>query len=209
MSWWTALCGDAPEGQRPGGLPLTERAAGLSGISGESRVLDVGCGRGETLRFLRERCGCEALGVEADASLCADGVIHARAEKLPFEAASFDGVLLECTLSQIEDADAALAECARVLRPGGRLIVSDLYARDGGEHTKSAMGRVESRAALAERFSRAGFREALFEDQSEALVSLWAGAMLSGGEDACALLRANRAEDLKPGYYLWIGEKSE
>lgn len=48
-------------------------------------------------------------------------VVAARAEQLPFADARFDTVLASCVLCTVADPDAALAEMARVLRPGGRL----------------------------------------------------------------------------------------
>ena len=207
MSWWASICAGCGEGQRPGGFELTDRAAALGGISADSRLLDVACGGGATLRHLRETYGCEALGVEKDPTLCGGGVLCGSAEALPFESGRFDGVLIECALSQFEDADAALAECARVLKRGGFLAITDLYARDGAEHPDSCMGRVESRAALERRLARWGFAQLLFEDHSDALTSLWAGAILSGDESASGLRSAAKAAGMKPGYCLLLGRK--
>jgi ubiquinone/menaquinone biosynthesis C-methylase UbiE len=49
------------------------------------------------------------------------------ARSLPFDDASFDGVVLTTVLGEIPDQEAALAEIARVLRPGGRLVVGELF----------------------------------------------------------------------------------
>ncbi len=209
MSWWEQICADCREGRRPGGFALTDRALALCGVSAGDRLLDVACGDGATLRRLRETYACEALGIERDAALCGGDILCGGAENLPFENERFDGVLIECALSQLADADTALAECARVLRSGGFLAITDLYARDGTEHLNSCMGRVESREALERRFARRGFTQTAFEDHSDELVSLWAGAMMSGtgGESASELWRTAKAAGMKPGYYLWTGRK--
>ncbi len=45
------------------------------------------------------------------------------AENLPFADGSYDGVILQAVLEHVEDAEAVLSECARVLRPGGSILI--------------------------------------------------------------------------------------
>ena len=52
---------------RPGGLKLTKVSADFAGITANSRVLDIGCGTGTTLRFLRDTYGCGVSGIDASA----------------------------------------------------------------------------------------------------------------------------------------------
>jgi SAM-dependent methyltransferase len=68
-----------------------------------------------TLRRARER------GVERIAATRGD------ARSLPYADASFDAAYLVTVLGEIPDQDAALRELARVLRPGGRLVVGELF----------------------------------------------------------------------------------
>jgi ubiquinone/menaquinone biosynthesis C-methylase UbiE len=49
------------------------------------------------------------------------------ARKLPYPNATFDGAYLTAVLGEIPDRDTALAELARVLKPGGRLVVGELF----------------------------------------------------------------------------------
>jgi ubiquinone/menaquinone biosynthesis C-methylase UbiE len=56
-------------------------------------------------------------------------IVDARAEALPFPDASFDTAVVTFALCSVADQDAALAEIARVLRPGGRLLFLE-HVRD-------------------------------------------------------------------------------
>jgi ubiquinone/menaquinone biosynthesis C-methylase UbiE len=56
-------------------------------------------------------------------------IVDARAEALPFPDASFDTSVVTFALCSVDDLDTALAEIARVLRPGGRLLFLE-HVRD-------------------------------------------------------------------------------
>jgi ubiquinone/menaquinone biosynthesis C-methylase UbiE len=73
---------------------------------------------------------------------------RADAQSLPYEANRFDGAFLVAALGEVPDQDAALGELARVIRPGGRLVVGELF----GDPHWVRLG------ALRERAERAGFR---------------------------------------------------
>ena len=105
--------------------------AALAPVRG--RVLDAGCGTGGLLALLRARrpdlmlIGCEWDGWAAARAAGKAGVAVARGGvgALPFAAGSFDAVVLADVLChEAVDPPAALAEVARVLRPGGRLVVN-------------------------------------------------------------------------------------
>lgn len=97
------------------------------------RALDVGCGEGRFCRLLRER-GVEAIGLDPTEKLLLTARQRdpqgdyrlAGAEALPFSDAEFDIVVSYLVLIDIPDFRTAIAEMARVLRPGGRLVVANL-----------------------------------------------------------------------------------
>ncbi|HWQ07700.1 MAG TPA: methyltransferase domain-containing protein, partial [Holophaga sp.] len=173
---------------RPGGFTITDRGLELCAFPQGARLLDVGCGRGETVRHLRA-AGFEGLGVDRDVDVIR-GAAHlscARAEALPFADGSMEGVLMECSLSVTEDPGLALAECRRVLRLGGRLLLTDVYARGHSAELKGCLGRVETRTELERRFAAAGFRLAHVEDFSGHLRAFWGQRLLEHGPEAlCA-----------------------
>ena len=83
-------------------------------------ILDVAAGPGVVLSRLCERVGANGVAVDADPAM---GVDVARAEVLPFAEGVFDHVLFQHAIGHVEDAERALAEIRRVLRPGGTLSV--------------------------------------------------------------------------------------
>lgn len=208
--WWTSLFCGCGEGEKPGGLELTRRAVQFCGFGPDSRLLDVAAGKGETVRFLRRTLGCQIDGLDSGPACQCSDVSLGRAESLPFSDGTFDGVFLECALSQMDEPDLVLRQCARVLRSGCFLVLSDLYARKGGDvHTP--LGRLDSREGLEARLSHAGLEPVLFEDHTAVLTSLWAGAILSGR--SCQALDVLHGPDwpegVKLGYHLCVARKTD
>ncbi|QIM22989.1 class I SAM-dependent methyltransferase [Phycicoccus sp. HDW14] len=117
---------------------------------GSARVLDAGCGTGRMGRFLADR-GCSVVGVDLSPGMLAMArrdhpdldVREASVTELPFENGSFDGVLFWYSLIHLPDDDAAvaLAEAARVLRPGGYVLVGS----QKGEGTVDVGARLRER----------------------------------------------------------------
>ena len=180
---------------RPGGFALTDRALAFCAFPPGARILDLGCGRGATVRHARRVHHLDAWGVDPDPARIAGRahLLRARAEHLPFPADSVAGVLLECSLSVMDDPEAVLAECRRVLKPGGRLVLSDVYARGQAARLRGCLGRVDRKETLVARLSAQGFGLELFEDCSEHLRVLWAQQVFEKGLAAlCAELGADR-----------------
>jgi ubiquinone/menaquinone biosynthesis C-methylase UbiE len=104
------------------------------------RVLDIGCGTGLLLRELARRLpdSCELTGVDAAAGMVEAArsgqrgprlsYLLGRAERLPFCDSSFDLVISTTSFDHWSDQAAGLAECRRVLAPGGRLVLTDLFS---------------------------------------------------------------------------------
>jgi ubiquinone/menaquinone biosynthesis C-methylase UbiE len=99
---------------------------------GEGSALDVGCGTGEEVRAMAAIAGA-AVGVDASRTFVEEArrrtkpdqdarFEHARAEELPFEDGSFDGVRTERTLQHVDDLASALDEMWRVAKPGARIV---------------------------------------------------------------------------------------
>ena len=197
---------------RPGGFAITDRALAFCAFPAGARILDIGCGSGATVTHARRTHHLAACGIDSDPA-CVAGREHllcARAEHLPFPADVMDGLLLECSLSVMDDPEAVLAECRRVLKPGGRLAISDVYARGEAARLGGCLGRVDRRETLIASVQDRGFGLELFEDHSGHLRALWAQRVFEQGAGAlCAELGADR-RTLKAvgcGYCLLVARK--
>jgi ubiquinone/menaquinone biosynthesis C-methylase UbiE len=127
--------------ERPAMLALAGDVAGR-------RILDAGCGSGPLLAALRDR-GAIVTGIDKSAGMvelarrrlgdAADLRVAELGSPLPFPDDMFEDVTASLVLHYLEDWNPALAELRRVLKPGGRLIVSvnhpfaeNLWHREAG-----------------------------------------------------------------------------
>ncbi len=125
-----------------GGIGAVDALARRAGVAEASRVLDVCAGLAGPARFLATRRGCRVVGVELHAGRAASAarltrdvgldarvaMVRGNGVALPFRRHTFDVCLSQEGLLHIPDKAAALAECRRVLIPGGRLVFTDWVA---------------------------------------------------------------------------------
>ena len=99
-------------------------------LSNGALVLDVACGTGDLCHTL-ELEGCRAVGTDFSAGMLAARrtdapVVRADAVRLPFPDAMFDGLTCGFALRNFVALGPVLAECARVVRSGGRIVLLDV-----------------------------------------------------------------------------------
>jgi ubiquinone/menaquinone biosynthesis C-methylase UbiE len=145
-------------------LTLLETLVPLQG----ARLLEAGCGAAQLARaLLRRYTDAELVGLEVDERQLAKNLLapaerlrfeRAGAQDIPFADARFDGALMLKSLHHVPMPlmDRALAELARVLRPGGWLYVSEpVYAGPFNELVRLYNDEGEVRAAAQAALDRA------------------------------------------------------
>ena len=142
----------------------------LSRVPAPSRVLDVGSGTGYVLRQLAARLphATEFTGVDAAPSMvevASDSATDKRlrfqqgmAERLPVADAAYDLIVSTTSFDHWTDQAAGLRECARALKPGGTLILTDQFSnllwptllagRRGKARTRARAARLITQAGL-------------------------------------------------------------
>ncbi len=170
--------------------------------NGVGRMLDIGTGTGRLLELLAPRVS-SGVGVDASRAMLALARSRlARADlahcavrladmyRLPLPDASFDLVVLQMVLHHAEDPASALAEAARVLRPGGRLVAIDLAPHQNEEclhrlaHRWPGFGEEQMRGLLQAAGTAPGATVAV---PGTLEVRLWTAARLAVAESPAAL----------------------
>ena len=169
--WWRRNPSACPYGQRfwvEAPHPLITRGRLRETLEPEAgeRILEIGPGTGYYTLDLAAWVGPEGrieifdlqremldhtLGRATSHGLTNVTATEGDARELPFEDASMDAVVLTLVLGEIPDPDTAIREIARVLRPGGRLIVGELFG-DPHYTFPGALRRLADQAGL--RFER-------------------------------------------------------
>jgi ubiquinone/menaquinone biosynthesis C-methylase UbiE len=106
---------------------------GLKTLAGGS-LLDVGCGRGETMELARQFGFSPVRGLEVVPYLCGEDVDHGFAHAIPHEDKSFDVVTMFDVMEHLvpEDTDAVCEELERVARKHVLLTVHNGSSRHNG-----------------------------------------------------------------------------
>jgi ubiquinone/menaquinone biosynthesis C-methylase UbiE len=152
---------------------LYDVAAGLD-INEASRVLDAGCGLGTHACGLAARYGCTVVGLdfaETNVKLAcgrtkkeglSDLISYQQGDiqEMPFDDTVFDLVWCRDMLVHVRHLEKAFAECWRVLKPGGAMIVHTIFATDLLE-PKEAAWLYEILDIVPENMSPVYFKEAL------------------------------------------------
>ena len=173
----------------------------FSAVQPGDTVLDLGSGAGLDLILAARKTGpagqvigvdmTEAMNARARQNVAQAGLQNVEVrrgiiEDLPVESASVDWVISNCVLNLSPEKHRVFGEVARVLRPGGRLQISDIVIEDVPRWTRWVAGRFS--AAIAWSFAEAdylsGLRAAGLEDVAVVVRQRYDASTLAGFLDA-------------------------
>ena len=163
--WWRKNPSACPYGQRfwveaPHPFITRERLREILDAKAGERLLEVGPGTGyytlDMAEWVGDGGGVEIFDIQqemldhtmrraSERGLANVTPTLGDAQALPYEDDSFDAAILTTVLGEIPDQDAALRELARVLKPGGRLVVGELF----GDPHMVTLGALKRRAGAA------------------------------------------------------------
>jgi ubiquinone/menaquinone biosynthesis C-methylase UbiE len=163
--WWRRNPSACPYNQRfwvqaPHPFITRERLREILGATAGERILEVGPGTGYytldvagwidpggkmDILDLQQEMLDHTMRRAGEAGLDNLTPTNSDATEMPYEDASFDAAYLVTVLGEIPDQDAALRELARVIKPGGRLVVGELL----GDPHYVTLGNLRLRAAGA------------------------------------------------------------
>ncbi len=181
---------------RPGGLSLTGSLVKACGFRYGDRVVDIGCGTGKSVEFLCDQFRLNAAGIDLSGLLLGLGkkrtpylhLIQAAGGALPFADSTINGLIAECSLSVMNYSDWILAEMHRILTPGARLGISDIYIRnpDFADALRNipctgCVSGALTHFELTRKLEDNGFRVLGWEDQSVLLKEFAAHLIMENG----------------------------
>lgn len=212
-----------------GGLAAVEALARRAGIVAGARVLDVCAGLGGPARFLASRHAARVIALDLHPGRCAGAArltrlvglealvrpLRADAQALPFRAGRFTAVISQEGLLHVPDKGRVLAECARVLAPGGRIAFSDWIATPRlGDNERARLGTwmaavtIQSMAGYGALLARAGFTGVETEDLSAEWIDILRQRFAmyrSLRADTVARLGEARYEEYSQLYAFFVG----
>jgi len=145
-----------------GGLTATDALAHHAHINESTHVLDLCCGLGGPARYLAYHHGCRVTGVDMNTDRLAGAVRltertklqdrvlfhHANALQTGLADETFDVIVSQEAFCHIPDKKTLIAECVRLLKPGGRIVYTDILARNS--MTNEIRSRLENEMVFSE-----------------------------------------------------------
>jgi len=196
-----------------GGAPASIKLLKKAGLDG-GLVLDAGCGIGGSSRLMAQLFNCRVTGVDLAQKFIEAADFLAQCTglenktrfqqgsilELDFADNTFDAVLCQHVLMNIEDKAVAVKEFFRVLKPGGKLILHEVTKGSDAKvefpvpwASKSSISFLQPWDTLAEILETWGFKTLIYSDESHAALS-WQEMAKKAAQK-----RVFNTQDLSPG----------
>ena len=130
------------------------RLVAVARLKGDERVLDVATGPGYIAEAFA-RAAREVIGIDLTAAMLAIGEERTKergvsnisfrigdVQKLPFERETFDVVVSRLALHHMQNPGQVVGEMARVCKPGGTVLVEDIYGSEHPERVSGSLGKI-------------------------------------------------------------------
>ena len=178
-----------------GGAPASIKLLKKASLAHGSQVLDAGCGIGGSSRLIAGQFNCNVIGVDLAQKFIEAAQFLTRCtgfeDKVKFQQGSimemdfqentFDNVLCQHVLMNIEDKAAAIKEFYRVLKPGGKLILHEVTKGSSNANlhfplpwaSKASISFLQSWNTLADILEKQDFKTKLYSDESDTSLFLW------------------------------------
>lgn len=216
-----------------GGLKANDVLAAKAGIRKEHHVLDVCSGMGGPARYLAHRIGCRVTGldltesryrsaIKLTAMVGLDKLVdfeQGNALDMPFANDSFDVVIGQEAWCHVPDKPRLIAECARVVKPGGVIAFSDILRTK--KLSEADMRRLRSEMTFPDLETLRGYAQLLERNgctvvECDDLGEIWARIL----EDRLAMYRslhdeternfgAQRSREWDDAYAFFVGRYRE
>lgn len=230
----TCFLGDRPH---PGELQITDYCLKLGNLPENAQILDVGCGDGKTVIYLRS-LNYHSFGLDIrremqnSIHLYSSPFIQGNWFHLPIVNNFFDAVIAECTFSIVKSLKDHMNEIYRIMRTGGVLLLNGLYSRNHEPqiilqqlNENCSLQFLKTQSEIKNLIKETGFHLTFLEDQSHILKSytlqekilLWDPDMFHISDTTNTNMQTDQKTDifdlfiniskLKLGYYVAIAEK--
>ena len=199
---------------RPRSWAFLFDVAGAANLGSQSTVADVGCGRGNHCFELARRFGCRAVGIDLVlpplhvAALSKERpalveFVQGDIEHLPIQAAGIDFVWCRDMLVHVRNLKAAVRECCRILRPGGKMLAwvtmeTELMERREAERLYTALAiepKSVSQKYLEASFESAGFTISRKETLGSELIEFYEERDGRASRELMRIARMRRRRD--------------
>lgn len=186
---------------------------------GAVSLIDVGCGRGETLAYLSDHTNWKLYGTDIDKTNlesahanCPEAELyHMDALRITDIGKDFDVVSAECVFSLLSFPCKCVAGFYEALNNNGVMILADLFSflQDCKINGNNVLRNVYSRKTLEKFFSDRGFQLIQFEDRTFDMRQMFAQMLFEGSDNCCFDSETmHLLHSMKAGYGIWTFRKS-